>query len=465
MIAQKKAIIKKILYKTKEFLFYNPFKEYLSWESVLSITLFKGGVCVSYIKKVVNRLKLKHFKISYFSDSYPGPDEFAIKIKTIFSEMKVKNNTYIILTIPDDWVLITTFTLPANVIENIPQLLEFEMDRFTPLTAEQVFFDYAIVDLKENKIYIALFLVKKDKLKPYIDALNEKGINLNSITFSGAALSMFFTISENLKTGVILQQNKEEILKRFIYNKYPIYSGICKENTLLKKPKTLHIGPKEVDTVIFLNISLNDLPVKKAINADKISFKGLKLKGDTTEEIISKAAAVSALYKDKELINILTSGIHKIEKRPILATIIISIFIIFILCLKLFIPLIKEKKEVEYLSGIIETLKPQVVRVEQMKKHQQNILRNIKAIRSFKSSSTTLEILKEITLLLPKDTWVTRLIIKDKKIKIEGYSDSATGLISILESSSLLKNVSFSSPVYKDRRLKKERFKIKAELE
>ncbi len=55
--------------------------------------------------------------------------------------------------------------------------------------------------------------------------------------------------------------------------------------------------------------------------------------------------------------------------------------------------------------------------------------------------------------------------IRDKNIQLEGYAESASSLISLIETSSFFKDVSFSSTTIKDRKFKKERFRIKAMLE
>ena len=75
-----------------------------------------------------------------------------------------------------------------------------------------------------------------------------------------------------------------------------------------------------------------------------------------------------------------------------------------------------------------------------------------------------LDTLKELTIILPDHTWLTYFRKKGEEIELGGISKSAISLISILESSALFRDVSFSSPVVKGRG-GEETFRIRLYLE
>ncbi|MES9979540.1 MAG: PilN domain-containing protein, partial [Candidatus Thiodiazotropha sp. 6PLUC5] len=81
-----------------------------------------------------------------------------------------------------------------------------------------------------------------------------------------------------------------------------------------------------------------------------------------------------------------------------------------------------------------------------------------------RSSRQMLEILHELTLLLPDDTWVSHFEIRDDKVHIHGQSVASAVLIPLIESSKLFRNVSFRSPVTQNKKNNTERFHISAEL-
>ncbi len=82
-----------------------------------------------------------------------------------------------------------------------------------------------------------------------------------------------------------------------------------------------------------------------------------------------------------------------------------------------------------------------------------------------------IEILEEVTQLLPSTVWVWNLKYTGKELEISGFADSSSDLIPLFDKSPLFEKVEFLAPVTKERDRKmgvdkeKERFKIKMGLE
>ena len=74
------------------------------------------------------------------------------------------------------------------------------------------------------------------------------------------------------------------------------------------------------------------------------------------------------------------------------------------------------------------------------------------------------DLLRELTMILPDDTWVERLQINGDAIQIIGQSAKASALIGLVEASPLLSGVAFMSPVTTDPRTNKERFVLGARI-
>jgi general secretion pathway protein L len=105
-------------------------------------------------------------------------------------------------------------------------------------------------------------------------------------------------------------------------------------------------------------------------------------------------------------------------------------------------------------------------KVEELKKEVDTLEGEIASIRDFKKDRPmVLQMVKELTTVLPKNAWLTRLRITDSTVEIEGYAASATELLPKLETSPLLKKVEFASPTFRDARLNSDRFVIKMEIE
>jgi len=74
------------------------------------------------------------------------------------------------------------------------------------------------------------------------------------------------------------------------------------------------------------------------------------------------------------------------------------------------------------------------------------------------------DLLRELTVSLPDDTWVERLQIRGNNVQIIGQSSKASALIGIVEASKLLNGAGFASPVTTDPRTGKERFALSAQI-
>jgi len=78
--------------------------------------------------------------------------------------------------------------------------------------------------------------------------------------------------------------------------------------------------------------------------------------------------------------------------------------------------------------------------------------------------ASNVQVLGEMATLLPDDTWLNSLEIKQGTIRIQGESDAASQLISLLEESPLFEQTSFTSPVTQNSRTNKERFAISSSI-
>jgi len=79
------------------------------------------------------------------------------------------------------------------------------------------------------------------------------------------------------------------------------------------------------------------------------------------------------------------------------------------------------------------------------------------------ASLLVLEVMNELTRILPDHTWLNRLEISPTEVQIQGQSTSSGALIPLTESSPVLHNARFRSPVTQIPRTNEERFHLSAE--
>jgi Tfp pilus assembly protein PilN len=129
-------------------------------------------------------------------------------------------------------------------------------------------------------------------------------------------------------------------------------------------------------------------------------------------------------------------------------------------------PLKVEERKLQEISSQIEAKKEEAKKVETLKKEAESLREKITAINNFKHDRVmTLNILRELTSILPKNAWLSRARIATTSVDIDGYAGKATELLPKLEASKYFRKVEFASPIMRDARMDTERFNIKMEIE
>lgn len=258
------------------------------------------------------------------------------------------------LILPQQQVLIRKQQFPLAIKDTLQQALTFELDRITPFQAEEVWFDYRILEHQESlqKILVEIAVVPKKGLQPLIEHLQQAGFQIHSIRSQGAW-------------------------------------------------ETLNLLPKSY--------------------RPKINFRSILTSGFLTILIIILllAGLLMPLW-NKRVATIAT--IHKLDE---------------------------VKAQSEEVLKIREQL--------ELNQKEAHFVANLR-----KSYIPSIQILNELTRLLPNDTWLRYLKLKDNKLDIKGESNQASTLIGLLESSPYFKNVSFISPVVQTRKV--ERFSIRLQV-
>ena len=130
----------------------------------------------------------------------------------------------------------------------------------------------------------------------------------------------------------------------------------------------------------------------------------------------------------------------------------------------LLVPGYREQRHLDQINAEIARLEPQVRAAERVVREldrKRKLLTTITGVES--ASMRPLPVMRELTDLLPNDTWLTTLSLDQKGVEVTGQAAAASTLIPLLENSSRLERVEFSSPVTRGR--DKEQFRIRAAWE
>ncbi len=143
----------------------------------------------------------------------------------------------------------------------------------------------------------------------------------------------------------------------------------------------------------------------------------------------------------------------------------LSVVVCFLLAAVLIVPLAKMDTTVDSLRSQLSGLRKQLQEVEATRGEINAIIQELQSLKQKKDQSkNVMDVMLEITRLLPDDTWLESFELKQGRIVIQGQSSSATALIALIEASPIFEKVTFQSPVVQNQGNDFERFIIVAQL-
>jgi Tfp pilus assembly protein PilN len=403
------------------------------------------------------------------------------------------NGERISISVPREKVIVRFIRFPMATKENLRKVVEYEIPKYTPFEREEVYFDYQI--LKEDKEWLDLFVafVKKAEVDHYLSLLKRIGIQPVSIQIpSSAALNLFLyhkTMKEG-ETAILVEVTEPFFEMNILQGKDWIESlrlPLPPEEKEAKIVSTLKRSglkgdpfPKSTFFVYGLDATEKMLPSlresnqikgvlhpplhrietgKGLLRPDKIfSSIGIPLKGLTRTRLDLNLLPFEMRRKVREV------------GKP-LFMILTSLALALVLTWGMGV-FVGYRNELNTLNTEIQKRRPTVETIEKLQKQKEGLRKEISELEKVKSGEVSkIEILRELTQLLPSTVWIWNFKYAGKEIEISGFADSASDLIPLLDNSSLFEKVEFSAPVTKDRMMggaeakEKERFKIKVKLE
>jgi Tfp pilus assembly protein PilN len=454
--------------------------------NIVSASIDKGTLSVVYGARVLSQIKVKGIReYSFDEDRYPQPEVFASSLALAINDLGA-SKVDVSLTIPKAWAVIKTTMFPASVRENLSDVISYELDRITPFSPGDAFYDFKILAENAEKLTVLVAAAKVDMIQPYIDALGERGIPVSRLTVNLLGIE---TLCRYMKQqpDMIFAEMKKDGYEGALFTHgavagtfagaYTSDDDLAKADALLKEiahfADTMKEGGNSPQVLVLLkdkNSSLREtLRLRSNLQITLLNETDTRIKYTEPLKIVPYAAVgdvLGALWPAADALNLLRRGSHPKKTYPKVFTMLLVLLLLAMWILYLISPLRIEGKRLQEIDRQISLRKEEVRNIEALKKEVGSLAHNLATINDFKHNKVlALNILKELTVLLPKNAWLTRTRVTDKTVEIEGYSASATGLLPKLEASSYFKKAEFASPTFRDARMNADRFNIKMEIE
>ncbi len=384
----------------------------------------------------------------------------------------------IIVILPRRSVLYRQVWFPSTVKENLTTAIDFEVENISPFKKEDILYDYKVVEDSSDgsRICVLLNLIKRKYYEDIVSIFKTFSLRPTAIISSPAVWEgVDWLFRENGQTDIFLLLKEEGDL---VVNKYS--SEGLKESILHERAVDLPENFKELGTEedslppFFLwGDGLDDCE-KKLTEEGVKTFKILPSQfyehfnyKDTeifNESFIPAICAGEITEKAPDALNFIPLKDRPRKGKLAYYTLLVLVSLIFLsLILLSVIPSLKQFATIDQLEGNLSSLTGQVDEIIKSKDEIKTSLARLNEVEKIQDINP-LDVLKELTVLLPEHTWLSYFRQKGEEIEVGGISESSTSLISIIESSSLFKDVSFSSPVIKNRE-GTESFRMKMYLE
>ncbi len=399
-------------------------------------------------------------------------DQAAAFIGTFLKNARI-SPACVYMSLPRKTVIIRYVDLPAALKENLQGSLRYEMEKFIPLSEDEIFYDYQVISEEKDagKLRVLLVIIKRAALDPYLTLLNKLNLRISGIEFSSTALSNYFSEQEKAsKEGglAIISTGEGAVQLDFLRHGLLQYSRLLRWNqnepdsadrllTELRKlsVKTHGEGLVRLNAVFLGEESREDLlaPLKEM---DEIELRTEDLsrnKIPTPAFVTAYGLALKGFHTVPTDINLLPLSLRK---RPNKAGQYIMLALAALLIFSVMAwgggDVFSKRVYLAKINGTISQLETQVATIEQSRKSIQKVENQIDYLNTLYSQSiSALNILKDLSERVPKTAWLKKFSFSEKGVTIDGWADSSSELIPALESSPLFKEVSFLSSITRDR--------------
>ncbi len=369
----------------------------------------------------------------------------SLDLKLIINAIGYKTRD-IILSWPREKTIVREIELPGSSIDDLRESLSYQLDSFILFSEDDVYYDIYPSNSAEYGEKVFIFAIKKEELDDMLSKLESSNLKPNRVIIS--PLSYTPLVNDN-KVVVV-----EKFTDKYTFNLYAdsklVSTSLVRDEDALKE----RICENKPDDVIFLGhdyVDVNDL-----VNDDMYVECWEESKQ-------SLGAALNGLSECLNRFNVLKVKGKRHIPQYALTGILVTLTLAFIFILP---GIFKSKKEQSILAidAKLEELYPEVMISNRLRDEMNSTLESINIINEvIRNKSYRTDLLAELTTVIPVDTWVKQVSFKNDSFEIEGVGLSGAKVLTQLEYSPRIDNVSFTSSVTKDK-VGKEKFKIRGSI-
>ncbi len=445
----------------------------------LGVSFDGNGFQLSLLSRRLNRIRIKDL-LAVTEIAEKTPAELKKQVSGFLRKNKVENYRCV-LSIPRQETILRQIDLPREAESNLAKVVEYQVASLLPSEEVSVCYDYWFPrpEKQAKTLQVTIFLVPHIVLEKYLQICEGIGLKVDLVAPSSALVASYFlTLQSEFKISnalvVHLDNSRCELVG--LSNKRLCLS---REFKVSENERIQDFLPGEVDQFrgqihlpedtildIFIigdaDIEDNNLrqdkrlkirtltqPISFHLVAGEFASEGRKIQA----HFASWVAAFSGLKSNPPIkVNLLPAEKRVRRSNFILIPTYVLIGVNLILGLMMLLNKpVQERYFSQQLSREISRLEPEVKKIRSVEQEVANLQRRIDLLSDFRrSNKLVLEALNELSKILPHDTFIFDLNLKNSEVEISGNSQSSTSLPQILDNSSYFQDAEFIAPITKD---------------
>ncbi len=400
---------------------WNHRRKALIFQDSIGIEIKENEVVLAFLKQSLKGVRLAAHSV-YAVEANKPKRELLEEIRSYISEFREENQIHtanLVMGLSNGEVILREIVYPLTVKENLQTTLTYDIDKYIPLSVDEIYFDHQVIeeDRGNNQLKILLAIMKKKDCEPYLSFCRQWPGGVFGLCLSAVAAANCYAFLSGKRKSPLNGRVRDILMQQ---------------------------GDVLSDREVFRPSSLHDAGIS---SSDLIPAFGLGLE---------------VLWEAPIRINLLP---QEVRKKPSRKGIYALIGLVSLLILSMATCsggyLYRRHQQLKFMEGEAKRLSSEVTTVTEMQERIKEIAARLKTLKEISEGDhSALDILRELTQVIPDTAWVTDLKLTGKEIQLNGYAQSASELIPLLEGSPMFEDVAFRSAITKDVKQNKERFVI-----
>jgi Tfp pilus assembly protein PilN len=384
------------------------------------------------------------------------------------------------LAVSADLGFVRRVVFPRAASENLAQVVAYELDRLLPLSADRLFYEFQIQEETAAEVHLLLTALPRNRVEDCLQLITGAGLRplavqlapiaaINAFAGCGRAMPGSWLLLHlstgafellHLRDGVVQSYYSGRRLQKMELSR-TILTHIDHLYETGATPQTLCLyGSRRSD----FNVGALQQYALEIISPGELGVPGFFPETSPEAAWPALGAALTCLGNVLLGINLLPPAerapikLGRFSTTAILLAVFLGVFLVWGISAFVHTPV-----ELYRLNRQIARLTPEATQVRNLLQESQTLAGQMENLRKIGHSPVKLKILKDLTQVIPDNTWLINLRLSKQQLDMSGMSQSASDLIPLLDKSGWLKKTQFASPIVTDAN-KIEHFKITGEI-